>query len=64
MGKRGKGKRVRSRGYLHKEKVIARRRMRSNKYKASSWKIKKFPDIFKVVDHFPYIVRRDDTRYK
>ena len=64
MGKRGKGKRVRARGWLHKEKEIARRRMRSHKFKASKWKLKRFPEIFKVIDYFPYIVRRDDKRFK
>lgn len=64
MGHRGKGKRLRARAFSHREKVLAGRRMRTRKFKASGWKIKNYPDIFKVIDNFPYIVRRDDKRYK
>ncbi|KKN36743.1 hypothetical protein LCGC14_0770490 [marine sediment metagenome] len=63
MGHRGKGKRLRSRALSHKEKTIARKRLRSNKFKHSGWKLN-FPDLFKVIDHFPFIVRKDDRRYK
>ena len=64
MGKRGKGKRLRARALISKEKAIARRKMKSNKFKHSGWKLKRFPELFKVIDHFPYIVRRDDKRYE
>ena len=63
MGKRGKGKRLRARSYISKEKLIEKRRMRTNKFKRSKWKLN-YPNIFKVINYFPYIVRRDDKRYK
>ena len=63
MGHRGKGKRLRARAFDHKEKMIARKRMRANKFKNSKWKLK-YPDIFKVIDSFPFIVRRDDKRFQ
>ncbi len=63
MGKRGKGKVLRARALIHKEKIIARRRMRSNKFKASKWKLN-YHSIFKQIDYFPYIVRIDDKRYE
>ena len=59
MGKRGKGKSVRKRS----EKALHRKRMRTRKYKASKWKIKNYPNIFKVINYFPYIVRRDDKKF-
>jgi len=64
MGKRGKGKRKRARSFLFREKAIARKRMKTNKFKSSGWKLKNFPEIFKEVPYFPYIVRRDDHRYE
>jgi len=64
MGKRGKGKRKRARAFVHREKMLQRIRMRTNKFKRSGWKIENYPDIFKVINYFPYIVRRDDERYK
>lgn len=59
MGKRGKGKTVRKRTM----KALRRRRLRANKYKHSGWKLN-YPDIFKQIDYFPYIVRRDDKRFR
>ena len=56
----GRGKSVRNRS----EKTLRRKRMRSNKHKSSGWKLKNYPEIFKVINYFPYIVRRDDERYK
>lgn len=64
MGKRGKGKVLRARALIHKEKIIARRKMKSNKLKASKWKLNNYPSIFKLIDYFPFIVRRDDERFK
>ena len=64
MGKRGKGKRLRARALVHREKAIARKKMRANKFKHSKWKLERFPELFKVINYFPYIVRRDDERYK
>lgn len=46
------------------EKVLHRKRLRSNKYKKSGWKLKHYPKIFKQINIFPYIVRKDDERYK
>jgi len=63
MGKRGKGKVLRARALVHREKMIARKRMKTNKFKHSGWKLN-YPEIFKVIDNFPYIVRKDDQRYK
>ena len=56
----GRGKSVRNRS----EKTLRRKRMRSNKHKSSGWKLKNYPEIFKVINYFPYIVRRDDERYR
>ena len=53
-----KGRSVRRRS----EKVLRKRRIKSNKYKASKWKLK-YPEIFKQISYFPFIVRRDDKRY-
>lgn len=57
---RKKGKNPRKRSM----KALRRKRLKSHKRKSSGWKIKQFPELFKVIDYFPYIVRRDDERYK
>ena len=56
----GKGKNPRRRS----QKPLHRRRKKSNKLKHSKWKLDRFPEIFKRIDVHPYIVRRDDERYK
>lgn len=58
MGHRGKGKSIRNRS----AKVLHKRRLKSKKFKASKWKLN-YPDIFKVINYFPFIVRKDDKRY-
>lgn len=59
MAGRRKGKNPRRRS----GKILRIRRLRSNKYKNSKWKLE-FPEIFKEIRNFPFIVRRDDERYK
>ncbi|KKL96741.1 hypothetical protein LCGC14_1841420 [marine sediment metagenome] len=54
----GKGKHVRNRSM----KVLHKKRLRSKKYKHSKWKLN-YPEIFKTIGRFPYIVRKDDKRY-
>jgi len=54
----GKGKNVRDRS----AKVLHMKRLMSKKYKASGWKLN-HRDIFKVINYFPFIVRKDDKRY-
>lgn len=60
MGKRGKGKNTRRRS----EKVLRTKRKKSRKYKHSAWKLKLFPKLFRQVSYYPYIVRKDDKRFK
>jgi len=55
----GKGKHPRRRS----AKPLHRKRIRSHKFKASKWKLN-YPKIFKQINYFPYIVRKDDKRFK
>lgn len=57
MANKGKNPRTRS------MKALRRRRMRSKKFKHSKWKLN-YPKIFKLISYYPFIVRREDTRYK
>jgi len=61
-GKR-KGKTIRKRGLFHREKAIARKKNKHNRFKRSKWKLQ-FPGIFKVIDYYPFIVRKDDERFQ
>jgi hypothetical protein len=45
------------------EKALHRFRLKKKIFKKRGWKIKNFPDLFKAIQEYPYIVRRDDTRY-
>jgi len=58
MGRKKKFGRVRS------KKRLSLRQSKSAKYKHSGWKLKQYPDIFKAIDYPPWIVRRDDKRFK
>ena len=60
MAGRRKGKNPRKRSM----KSLRRKRLKSRKYKASKWKLQNYPSIFKEIQYFPFIVRRDDHRYK
>ena len=60
MAGRRKGKNPRKRSM----KALRRRRIKTRKYKSSGWKIKQFPEIFKEISYFPFIVRKDDKRYE
>lgn len=57
MGRKRRNSRARS------QKSLRRKRLKSKKYKSSKWKLR-FPELFKEISYFPYIVRRDDRRYK
>jgi len=46
------------------QKSLHKKQLKSRKYKSSGWKLKQFPEIFKVIDYSPWIVRRDDKRYE
>lgn len=59
MAGKKKGKNPRRRSM----KSLRRRRLKSHKYKSSKWKLE-YPNIFKEISYFPFIVRIDDIRYK
>jgi len=52
-GKR-KGKNPRKRSM----KALRRKRLKTRKYKASSWKLN-YPNIFEESDSFPYIIKKE-----
>ena len=55
----GRGKSVRYKSM----KALRNKILLSKKYKNSEWKLLNYPEIFKRINEFPYIVRRDDKRY-
>ena len=57
MGRKARNTRRRS------QKTLNNWRIKARKYKSSEWKLD-FPEIFKEISYFPFIVRRDDKRFK